>query len=528
MPLLAEYTVLNFFSPCPGKQSLPWNFPLYWTYFLPFRIFEKLALATNTEFALKIFTVLNILLHSGFLSNLPLPWKTKCALNSLYWIYIFHHSGFLSDLRLPWKTELPWNFSLYWNIFIIQDFWATCACPENRFCPEFTVLNTNFLTFRIFEQLALAQKNRSCPEMFHCIEIFFIQDFWATCACTENRVCPEFAVLNIYFLSFRIFEQLALALKNMRCPDIFHCIEIFLSFRIFEQLALALKTEFALNSLYWIYIFYHSGFLSNFRLPWNFSGRGGGRPPASYAYDSDQPLWKGCHGHHDLVRSRLSCGGWLLLQISWILPIQDKTTKATVEHAKSVCARHGIPVEIVSDNMPFRSKEILDFTQAWGIKATTSSTTFFQSNGQAERFVQTLKRMLTKHTLTDVIPILHFWTTETPPYQVFLTLQHRCSWADAFAARFRQRLSSLCHRLWMLICRYSTDNNAKSSTTTAAPSLCYVSNKVMDYSTNNTISERKQLSFNVAHNVGHTGYKLNTASLVAIGNTCNNLCETPV
>jgi len=56
--------------------------------------------------------------------------------------------------------------------------------------------------------------------------------------------------LNIYILSFRIFEQLALALKNTSCPDIFHCIEIFLSFRIFEQLALALKTEFALNSLY--------------------------------------------------------------------------------------------------------------------------------------------------------------------------------------------------------------------------------------------------------------------------------------
>ena len=47
-------------------------------------------------------------------------------------------------------------------------------------------------------------------------------------------------------------------------------------------------------------------------------------------------------------------------------------------------------------NMPFRSKEFLDFTRAWGIKATTSSPTFSQSNGQAERFVQTLKRMLTK------------------------------------------------------------------------------------------------------------------------------------
>ena len=64
----------------------------------------------------------------------------------------------------------------------------------------------------------------------------------------------------------------------------FLCIEIFLSFRIFEQLALALKAGFALSSLYWIYIFYHSGFLSNLRLPWkqsfpwNFS-RHGGRPP---------------------------------------------------------------------------------------------------------------------------------------------------------------------------------------------------------------------------------------------------------
>jgi len=23
----------------------------------------------------------------------------------------FYHSGFLSNLRLPWKTELPWRFS---------------------------------------------------------------------------------------------------------------------------------------------------------------------------------------------------------------------------------------------------------------------------------------------------------------------------------------------------------------------------------------------------------------------------------
>jgi len=103
----------------------------------------------------EIFHCIEILfIISGFLSILRLPWKTECALNSLYWIYIFYHSGFLSNLRLPWKTELPWNFSLHWiYIFIIQDFWATCACSEKQ----------------------------SCPEIFLCVEIFFIiQDFWAT------------------------------------------------------------------------------------------------------------------------------------------------------------------------------------------------------------------------------------------------------------------------------------------------------------------------------------------------------------
>jgi len=57
-----------------------------------------------------------------------------------------------------------------------------------------------FLSFRVFEQLALALK---------------------------NRLCPELTVFNINFLSFRIFEQLALALKTRVHPEMFHCIEIF-------------------------------------------------------------------------------------------------------------------------------------------------------------------------------------------------------------------------------------------------------------------------------------------------------------
>ena len=74
----------------------------------------------------------------------------------------------------------------------------------------------------------------------------------------------------------------------------------------------------------------------------------------------------------------------------------DKTASTIISHTKSVCARHGIPQEIVSDNMPFASYQFKSFAEEWGITVTTSSPGFPQSNGQAERFVQTLKRMLKK------------------------------------------------------------------------------------------------------------------------------------
>jgi len=57
-------------------------------------------------------------------------------------------------------------------------------------------------------------------------------------------------MLNIYFLSFRIFEQLALALKNRVALEFFTVLKYFLAFRIFEQIALVLKNRVTLNSLY--------------------------------------------------------------------------------------------------------------------------------------------------------------------------------------------------------------------------------------------------------------------------------------
>ena len=98
--------------------------------YFSFRIFEQLALALKTGFALNSLYWIYIFYHSGFLSNLRLPWKTWDALISFTALKYFYHSGFLSSLRLPWKQSLPWIHCIEYIFFIIQDFWATFVCPE--------------------------------------------------------------------------------------------------------------------------------------------------------------------------------------------------------------------------------------------------------------------------------------------------------------------------------------------------------------------------------------------------------------
>ena len=74
--------------------------------------------------------------------------------------------------------------------------------------------------------------------------------------------------------------------------------------------------------------------------------------------------------------------------------IPDKIASSIITNTKSICARHGIPEEIVSDHMPFGSREFKDFE--WGIHTTTSNPTYVQSDGPAERCVQTLKGIFKK------------------------------------------------------------------------------------------------------------------------------------
>jgi len=99
--------------------------------------------------------------------------------------------------------------------FYIQEFWAICACPEKQRVPWIHCTEYVFLSFRIFEQLALALKNRVPLEFFTVLRILFtFRIFEQLALALKNKVALEFfTALNMYFLSFRMFEQLALAPK---------------------------------------------------------------------------------------------------------------------------------------------------------------------------------------------------------------------------------------------------------------------------------------------------------------------------
>ena len=66
-----------------------------------------------------------------------------------------------------------------------------------------------------------------------------------------------------------------------------------------------------------------------------------------------------------------------------------------VMHMQSIFARHGIPQFLILDNgPPFNSFVFAQFAKMYGFKHVTSSPYFPQGNGEAERGVQIVKRLL--------------------------------------------------------------------------------------------------------------------------------------
>ena len=78
-----------------------------------------------------------------------------------------------------------------------------------------------------------------------------------------------------------------------------------------------------------------------------------------------------------------------------VVKLTSTASCAVIEAVKNIFSRYGIPETLISDNGPlFSATEMKDFSHSFRFQHVTSSPYYPQSNGQAERTVQTAKRLL--------------------------------------------------------------------------------------------------------------------------------------
>ena len=76
--------------------------------------------------------------------------------------------------------------------------------------------------------------------------------------------------------------------------------------------------------------------------------------------------------------------------------LPTKSAKDVIYCLKCQFARHGLPLRVTSDNVPFNSAEFRRFAEEYDFRHTTSSPHYAQSNGKAESAVKTCKRLMEK------------------------------------------------------------------------------------------------------------------------------------
>ena len=90
------------------------------------------------------------------------------------------------------------------------------------------------------------------------------------------------------------------------------------------------------------------------------------------------------------------------------------TSSAVITALKSMFSRHGIPEIVRSDNGPQYSSDLFaKFATSYDFKHVTSSPLFAQSNGQVERMVQTVKRLL-KQSDDPYMALMSYHATPLP------------------------------------------------------------------------------------------------------------------
>lgn len=77
--------------------------------------------------------------------------------------------------------------------------------------------------------------------------------------------------------------------------------------------------------------------------------------------------------------------------------LSSTNAAAVIERMKSIFARHGIPETVVTDNGPqFSCSQFEQFANDYGFGHITVSPRYPQANGEIERMVQTIKRLVLK------------------------------------------------------------------------------------------------------------------------------------
>ncbi len=80
-----------------------------------------------------------------------------------------------------------------------------------------------------------------------------------------------------------------------------------------------------------------------------------------------------------------------------IAKLSCMTSEEVITHLKSIFARHGIPQYVISENgTQYSSQLFSDFAKRYGFRHITSSPRYPQTNGEANRVVQTIKKLLDK------------------------------------------------------------------------------------------------------------------------------------
>ena len=100
-----------------------------------------------------------------------------------------------------------------------------------------------------------------------------------------------------------------------------------------------------------------------------------------------------------------------------VQPLKHKDAKSVIRVLKSVFARHGIPVELTSDNVPFNSYEFMEFSKHYGFNFSPTSPNHPNSNGKAEKGVQIVKRILKKCYENDDDPFLAILSYRNTPLE---------------------------------------------------------------------------------------------------------------